>query len=234
MPDPTNNKPAPRRKGVQLKKDPSVKVRIVPKEELAEVTDSALSVKPSAQPIITREQEEKKDEDESAVMSIFGVGQKKKAAAKPGAPGESSAPAQPKKINLVSLLPKASSAVPPPAPKEAPKGKPSLLPPVDEEGEAVPVPATTEEKPVAAPVAVDDTSTTTTTEEKPKPKRVFKVPGKTALAQGPRPTLDGFTLTADEEELLTNLSDLELSDLAKAIMTIEKRNPYKTPIPADG
>ncbi len=240
MPDPSNKAP-PRRKGVQLKKDTSVKVHVVPKDELPDVTETSLSVKPSGQPIKTVEQEEKEAEDTSTVLSIFGVGKPSKStgAPKAGVEPEKEKPA-PKKINLVSLLPKSTTAPAPPArapPKEeAPKGKPSLLPPVEEESAPAPSGDGAAPPPPPPPPPAPEPSAT---EAKPEKKARFKISAATAAAvsaQGSRvkPTLDGYTLTAEEEELLSNLTDSEFNDLAKAIMMIEKKNPYKTALPADG
>lgn len=241
MPGPNNNKPKPKviRRGPQLKPLPKVVVETVAQEKLPVVSDAGLSVKPSDEPIVT--QEMKEAEEETVVVPIFGVTTVKKKAAptsESGAAPVAKVEAKPKFALKRVDVPKPVAEAPPAA---GPK-KTVLLPepeaPVEEAvvTEAAPKPpveeaAVTEEAP-KPPVEEAGVTEEAPKPAAPKPSR-FKI-RKEAVAPGPQETLDGFELTADEKDFLSKLTEVELKDLAKAIMTIEKQNPYKTPVPSEG
>lgn len=226
MPEPSNNKPKPKvRRGPQLKPLPKVVVETVAQEKLPSVSDAGLSVKPSDEAIVT--QESKETEEDTVVVPIFGVAKSKK---KKEVVVESKAKevvAEKPKFSLkrVDVL-KPVAEAPPAGPK-----KPVLLPEPEAEPEAESEPEAEPEaevkidvKPieVAKPIEV----------QAPKQSR-FKIRPE-VLAPGPKETLDGFTLTAEEQDFLSKITESELKDLAKAILSIEKQNPYKSPVPGDG
>jgi hypothetical protein len=230
MPDPSNNKAKPKvRRGPQLKPLPKVVIEAVAQEKLPVVSDAGLSVKPSDEAIVT--QESKEEQEDTVVVPIFGVTKAKKKAEKPEAKApEAKAPEAPKPAAKPAFSLKRVDVAKPVA--EAPPAGPKksvLLPDPEPVVEAEPaVEETQEAKPVI--------------EEAPKleeaappagPKSRFKVRPQ-AIAPGPKETLDGFTLTAEEQDFLSKLTEPELKDLAKAIITIEKQNPYKAPVPSDG
>ena len=230
MPDPSNNKAKPKvRRGPQLKPLPKVVIEAVAQEKLPVVSDAGLSVKPSDEAIVT--QESKEEQEDTVVVPIFGVTKTKKKAEKPEAKAaEAKAAEAPKPAAKPAFSLKRVDVAKPvaEAPPAGPK-KPVLLPDPEPVVEAEPVVEETQE---AKPVV----------EEAPKleeaappagPKSRFKVRPQ-AIAPGPKETLDGFTLTAEEQDFLSKLTEPELKDLAKAIMAIEKQSPYKAPVPSDG
>lgn len=226
MPEPSNNKPKPKvRRGPQLKPLPKVVVESVAQEKLPVVSDAGLSVKPSDEPVSSEPVED------TVVVPIFGVAPKAK---KKVAAETVTAPSKPKveekpKVALKRVdVPKPVAEAPVAGPK-----KPVLLP--DEVAAPAEEAAPTDE---AAPAVVEEAKPVA---EVPKPeaaappatKSRFKVRPQ-AIAPGPKETLDGFTLTTDEQDFLSKLTEPEMKDLAKAIMTIEKQNPYRSPLPDEG
>jgi hypothetical protein len=241
MPEPSNNKPKPKvRRGPQLKPLPKVVVEAVAQEKVPVVSDAGLSVKPSDEPVVGSDSKE----EDTVIVPIFGVApkakKKEKEAAAPAPttkPKEEEAKAKPKYALKRVDVPKPVAEAPPAGPK-----KPVLLPepeadvaPAEEEAAPAPKPTVEDAAPAAKPTGEEAAPGPKPTEEEtgaPK-KRVFKVRAA-AVAPGPKETLDGFSLTADEQDFLSKLTEPELKDLAKAIMTIEKQNPYATPVPSDG
>lgn len=230
MPEPSNNKPKPKvRRGPQLKPLPKVVIESVAQEKLPVVSDTGLSVKPSDEAIVTQESKEKQEEEETVVVPIFGVTTKTKPKKKTMSEEPKAEVAKPEVKAKFSLkrvdVPKPVAEAPIAGPK-----KPQLLPDVLEE--VVETEETTAKPAVEEAVEVTKPTVEEAVEEV-KPKSRFKVRPQ-AIAPGPKETLDGFTLTAEEQDFLSKLTEPELKDLAKAIMTIEKQNPYKSPLPTDG
>ena len=233
MPGPNNNKPKPKvvRRGPQVKPLVKVVVETVAHEELPAVSDAGLSVKPSDEAIVT--QESKDEAQETVVVPIFGVakGKKKAGPAEETAPAEAPKAAQKPKFTLKRLdvakpveeAPKPTEEVVAPPPKPTVEETAPAPKPTAEETAPAPKPTVDEAAPAPKPTA----------EEAAPKKSRFRVRAE-ALAPGPKETLDGFTLTTEEQEFLSQLTEPEMKDLAKAIMTIEKQNPYKTPLPAEG
>lgn len=243
MPGPNNNKPKPKviRRGPQLKPIPKVVVKTVAQEEMPSVSEAGLSVKPSDEPIVTQETREAEEAEDTVVVPIFGVAKskKKKEAAPTVSEAATATVAEPKAKPAIVL-----KRVDVPKPLPAGPKKPVLLPerkedeaaeaPVEEAvAEALPGATTTVDEPAApAPKPTVEEAAPAPEATAPKKSR-FKVRPE-AVAPGPKESLNGFTLTEDEQDFLSKLTEPEMKDLAKAILTIEKQNPYKTPVPSDG
>jgi hypothetical protein len=230
MPEPTNSKPKPKvRRGPQLKPLPKVVVEPVSQETLPAVSDAGLSVKPSDEAIVTQEQKETEEEEDTTVVPIFGVAKSKKKKDVGAESKASQVVAEKPKFSLKRVdVPKPVAEAPPAGPK-----KPVLLPDrLQEEEVETEVAVVTKAETVAVPETEAEAVAKPLEVPNPKPSR-FKIrPG--VIAPGPKETLDGFVLTTEEQDFLSKITETELKDLAKAILTIEKQNPYKAPDPADG